>query len=224
MSALNGDLSQFVLMRTAEMAWSASPSETVWRKRLHLVGPEESGQVTSIVRFEAGATFASHDHPDGEEILVLEGVFSDEQGDFGTGSYLLNPEGFIHAPFSREGCVLFVKLRQYPGQSRPGCHLDTAKIASQVLGPGVRTRALFDNEGFGDSAWLEEWQSGHVRRLDASGGLEIFLIDGTVEAAQGTFGPGDWLRFPSGCEVEMSARSDVSAYVKRGHYDLLTTS
>jgi len=34
------------------------------------------------------------------------------------GSYLLNPEGFEHAPFSKPGCLLFVKLRQDPGLDR----------------------------------------------------------------------------------------------------------
>ena len=64
------------------------------------------------MRFAEGASFAAHDHPEGEEILVLDGVFSDERGDWPEGSYLLNPEGFQHAPFSVEGCLLFVKLRQ----------------------------------------------------------------------------------------------------------------
>ena len=49
---------------------------------------------------------------------MLDGVFSDEHGDWPAGSYLLNPEGFRHAPFSREGCLLFVKLRQFPGLDR----------------------------------------------------------------------------------------------------------
>ena len=48
-----------------------------------------------------------------EDFLVLEGVFSDETGDHPAGTYLRNPPGSAHAPFSREGCLLFVKLRQF---------------------------------------------------------------------------------------------------------------
>ena len=40
---------------------------------------------------------------------MLEGVFSDEGGDHAAGTYLRNPPGSAHAPFSREGCLLFVK-------------------------------------------------------------------------------------------------------------------
>ena len=64
-----------------------------------------------MVRFDPGARFPRHAHPDGEEILVLDGVFSDETGDYPAGSHLLNPDGTSHAPWSGLGCTLFVKLR-----------------------------------------------------------------------------------------------------------------
>ena len=51
--------------------------------------------------------FSTHPHPHGEEILVLEGVFSDEHGDYPAGTYLRNPPGSQHAPYSKEGCVIF---------------------------------------------------------------------------------------------------------------------
>ena len=115
---INGDLTTRVAVDTTRMEWTTSPSGTVWRKRVHLVGPAVSGQVTSVVRFQPNSRFPAHDHPDGEEILVLDGVFSDEHGDWPAGTYLLNPERFRHAPFSKDGCKLFVKLRQYAGPGR----------------------------------------------------------------------------------------------------------
>ena len=102
-TAINGDLAIRATVDTRSMDWTASPSGTVWRKRVHLVGAPESGQVTSVVRYEPGATFPAHDHPEGEDIFVLDGVFSDEHGDWPAGTYLLNPEGFRHAPFSETG-------------------------------------------------------------------------------------------------------------------------
>ena len=79
--ALNGDLSLRALMRAGDMVWQKSPGGSVWRKRFHLVGGAESGQVTSIVRYEKDSSFPAHDHPDGEEILVLEGTFLSDQID-----------------------------------------------------------------------------------------------------------------------------------------------
>ncbi len=63
---INGDLSVRAAAHTAEMEWVSSPSGSVWRKRVHLVGPPESGQVTSVVRYEPDSKFRAHDHPEGE--------------------------------------------------------------------------------------------------------------------------------------------------------------
>ena len=74
--AINGDLSVRAVADTSRMDWAPSPSASVWRKRVHRVGPAESGQVTSVVRYDPDSEVPVHDHPDGEEILVLDGVFS----------------------------------------------------------------------------------------------------------------------------------------------------
>ena len=125
--AINGNLSVRAVADTTRMEWTPSPSGSVWRKRVHLVGPPEPH-----------SRFPAHDHPEGEEILVLEGVFSDEHGDWRAGTFLLNPEGFRHTPFSEPGCLLFVKLRQFPGRERRHIVVDTHKLAWEPSSiPGV---------------------------------------------------------------------------------------
>jgi len=60
---------------------------------------QELARATSIVRCGPGSRFARHSHGGGEEILVLEGTFSDEHGDYPTGTYLHNPgEAAADAP------------------------------------------------------------------------------------------------------------------------------
>ena len=52
-----------------------------------------------------------HVHPGGEEILVLEGVFYDEHGDYPAGSWLRNPRYSEHTPFTgKEGALIYVKV------------------------------------------------------------------------------------------------------------------
>lgn len=109
---LNMDFAKKVVVRSAEEQWQASPAVGVERKLLEREEAER-GRATSIVRYAAGAAFNTHEHPLGEEIFVLEGVFSDENGDYPAGTYIRNPPGSHHAPFSREGCTLFVKLHQF---------------------------------------------------------------------------------------------------------------
>ena len=62
-ASLNSDLSQHLSIDTGSMDWTPSPGGHVLRKRLHRVGPPESGQVTSIVQYQPGASFPGHDHP-----------------------------------------------------------------------------------------------------------------------------------------------------------------
>lgn len=214
--SLNGDLSARVIVDTAAMPWTPSPSRTVWRKRVHRVGPAEAGQVTSVVRYNAGATFPSHDHPDGEEILVLEGVFSDEHGDWPAGTYLLNPEGFRHAPFSGQGCVLFVKLRQFPGPERRHVAVQTETLPWQTTTtPGVDIRPLYGQPGFTDEMRMERWAPGAAPgRTTYPGGAEIFVIDGVLVDESGRHGAGCWLRFPEGAVHAAEPGPGCTLYVK----------
>ena len=200
------------------MPWTPSPSGTVWRKRVHRVGPAESGQVTSVVRYEPESRFPAHDHPEGEEILVLEGVFSDEHGDWPAGTYLLNPEGFRHAPFSRDGCVLFVKLRQFPGRARRHVALDTSALPWQSSGqPGIDVRRLYEQAEFTDTMRLERWAEHAVsdlRRYPA--GAECFVLSGSFADADGHYDTGTWLRFPVNATHTPHTAGGCTLYVKEG--------
>ena len=41
---------------------------------------------------------------------MLEGVFSDEHGDYPAGTWLRNPHLSQHEPFSESGCLILVKV------------------------------------------------------------------------------------------------------------------
>jgi anti-sigma factor ChrR (cupin superfamily) len=220
---INGDLAKRAFADTAAMEWTPSPSRTVFRKRVHLVGPPESGQVTSVVRYEPGATFHGHGHPDGEEILVLEGVFCDEHGDWPAGTYLLNPEGFRHAPFSRDGCVLFVKLRQFPGRGRAHVALRTDTLAWQP-GPraGVAVRPLYAQAGFADTMRLERWPAGaELGSVVYENGAELFVLDGSFRDAESELRRGAWLRLPPGAAHSPATAEGCVLYIKEGGFAYL---
>jgi anti-sigma factor ChrR (cupin superfamily) len=223
---VNGNLSVRVTVRTASMPWAPSPSPSVWRKRVHRVGPPESGQVTSIVRYDASSSFPAHEHPDGEEILVLEGIFTDDRGDWPAGTYLLNPEGYRHAPSSRDGCVLFVKLRQYPGLDREKIALDTNTIDWRPGDvPGLELKPLYAQSGYTDTMALERWPAGiSVGNRKYPGGAEILVIEGQFEDADGAYEAGAWIRFPEGSSHAPTTRSGCTLYVKRGGHRYLNQS
>ena len=107
---INADYSKRVVINHHDLSWVASPESGVERRMLERTG-DEVAKATSIVRYQAGSKFQTHTHAFGEEILVLDGVLSDEAGDYPAGTYIMNPPGSSHAPYSKTGCILFVKLR-----------------------------------------------------------------------------------------------------------------
>ena len=216
--SLNGDMSVRAVMDTREMNWIPSPSGAVLRKRLHLVGEVESGQVTTFVRYLPGSSFPEHDHPEGEEIFVIKGTFSDHLGDAHEGTHLLNPEGFRHAPHSEPGCLILVKLRQYGGEGREFHRTQTRDTAWETTRHrGIERKILYEDDGFPDVTLLERWAPGAAPgpRL-FPGGVEFFVIEGAFEDARGRYPGGTWLRLPAGAMLDARSDNGCVAYVKTG--------
>ena len=214
---LNADFAQRVCIDTQAMAWQSSPSATVWRKRLHLDGPPEAGRVTSVVRYDPNSSFPAHGHPQGEEILVLSGVFSDNQGNWGPGSYLLNPEGFSHAPFSEGGCIIFVKLKQYPGTQQLA--IDSARLKWQPSeAPGIRAKSLFVSAELPEVMDLEQFAGGigGITRAYPRG-AEIFVLEGDLTESGRSLGPGTWLRLPPGAAHTLGSHAGGTIFIKQNH-------
>jgi len=65
----------------------------------------------ALVRWAPNTEFKPHTHWGGEEILVLEGCFHDEHGDYSAGSWIRNPDQSRHTPYTRdEGALIYVKV------------------------------------------------------------------------------------------------------------------
>ncbi len=73
---INADFTQPALVHPQQHQWVASPQAGVERIMLDRTGAER-GRATSIVRYAPDSRFPHHQHPAGEEILVLSGVFSE---------------------------------------------------------------------------------------------------------------------------------------------------
>jgi anti-sigma factor ChrR (cupin superfamily) len=75
---------------------------------------EFESQNTALVRWDAGTYFSPHRHFGGEEIYVLKGVFEDEHGRYGPGTWMRSPHLSTHQPFSKQGCTILVKTGHLP--------------------------------------------------------------------------------------------------------------
>lgn len=215
---LNMDFSERVVIGTKDQPWVPSPAGGVLRKPLAREEAER-GHATSIVQYDPGASFSRHEHPLGEEILVLEGVFSDETGDYPAGTYLRNPPGTGHAPFSTNGCILLVKLNQF----RPN-DLETVRIDTQTAqwlpgNGGLEVMPLHDFEG--EHVALVKWPANEVFQPHRHfGGEEILVLSGEFCDEHGRYPEGTWIRSPHLSAHHPFVEQETVIWVKTGHLPL----
>ena len=210
MKSLNLDFKELAAVDIARTPWQRSAGGHVERRLLERAHAE-SGHATSIVRYAPGAEFPRHDHPGGEEFLVLDGVFSDEYGDYPAGSYLRNPIGSAHAPFSRPGCTIFVKLCQMPTVGDRVVRTERDRVwAPQGGGIHVATLHVDEHERV-DLVRVD----GEVRLALAD--AELLVMEGAVRLSRGTFAAPAWIRIPSGALSEILLIAGTRLWRKRGH-------
>jgi hypothetical protein len=212
---LNMDFNQQLIIDTAAAEWQPSPMPGVWRKPLAREEAER-GHATSIVRYEPGSRFSEHDHPLGEEILVLEGTFSDHTGDFKAGTYFRNPPGFRHAPFSDEGCLLLVKLHQFQPDDLTHLSVDTLADDNWTDIDGIRTLPL--HSWGSETVSLLRLKSGQsIYAAALAGGAELFILRGALVQMGNELEAHTWARYPRGWRHELLAIEDTLVWLKLGH-------
>jgi anti-sigma factor ChrR (cupin superfamily) len=212
---INADYSQRVVINHHDLPWIASPEMGVERRMLERLG-DEVAKATSIVRYQPGSKFKTHTHELGEEIFVLEGVFSDEAGHYPAGSYVMNPPGSSHAPFSESGCTLFVKLRHLGPDQVEREVIDTQTATwHQGMVPGLTVMPLM-KQGSGSTLvrWAPQTFFNPHRHY---GGEEIFVVDGVFEDEHGRYPAGSWIRSPHMSLHKPFSKEGCTIFVKTGH-------
>jgi anti-sigma factor ChrR (cupin superfamily) len=212
---INADISARVVLNHHELPWVASPEPGVERRLLERQG-DEVAKATSIVRYHPGSKFKRHTHDRGEEILVLDGTFSDESGDYPTGTFIMNPPGSAHAPFSESGCTLFVKLRHLGPDQVEREVIDTKTAAwHQGMVPGLTVMPLM-RQGRGSTLvrWAPQTYFNPHRH---HGGEEILVVEGVFEDEHGRYPSGSWIRSPHMSLHTPFSKEGCTIFVKTGH-------
>ncbi len=204
-----------VVINTELQSWQESPSKGVLRKPLAREEAEQ-GHATSIVCYQRGASFSEHGHPKGEEILVLNGVFSDHTGDYPAGSYIRNPPGFKHSPYSQHGCVLLVKLHQFQQGDNQQVRIKTQDSPWLEGQGGLKVMPLHE---YGcEATALVKWpKNKRFKPHRHYGGEEIFVLSGEFIDEHGRYPKGTWIRSPHLSEHYPYVEQETIIFVKTGH-------
>jgi hypothetical protein len=211
---INADFTKSAVVHAGSMPWISSPLPGVERIMLDRVG-DEVARATSLVRYAPRSRFSRHVHGGGEEFLVLEGVFQDEHGDYPAGSYVRNPPGTSHAPWSDIGCVIFVKLWQFDPNDHHSVALRSPERAALSSAP--RVIPLF--RAGREEVQIELWDAGApLEHLGAERGLELFVLEGSFEQSGVSFAKHSWLRLPAGASLDAQAGTQgVKVWAKYTH-------
>jgi anti-sigma factor ChrR (cupin superfamily) len=95
-----------VVVRPADRRWNQGLV-----RGLEVFGLSQFGTThTALVRWAPQTHFSKHQHYGGEEILVLEGTFQDEYGDYPSGTWMRSPHLSVHQPYSDDGCLILLKV------------------------------------------------------------------------------------------------------------------
>lgn len=193
---INNDLTSPAYVNASELDWISSPTVGVDRKMLYREGVEVA-RATSIVRYAPESSFPSHVHGGGEEILVLQGTFQDEQGDFPAGSYFRNPPGTAHTPASLEGCTILVRLWQFREGDNDQIACDPEFSAPTPVRDGAQdSRLLFDDGA--ERVSIDSWAPDASIAVPNARGLEFFVLDGDLRTSTAGLTQYGWGRLPAG--------------------------
>jgi anti-sigma factor ChrR (cupin superfamily) len=215
---VNADFARRVVIATDTLPWIPSPTAGIERRLLDRIGGEVA-RATSLVRYAPNSSFPAHEHGLGEEFFVLSGVFSDEHGDYGEGSYVRNPPRSRHSPRTIPGCTIFVKLRQMQPTETKRIVIDTATATWKLADPEGLTRLpLHLAPDTGESVTLERLSPGTVlTEADRPGGEEIFVLSGELSDRYGSHRAGTWIRNPAGSRTGFGSEGGATYWAKRGH-------
>ena len=212
---INTDFEKPVVLATQDLPWVPSPLPGVERRLLDRVG-DEVARATSLVRYAPDSYFDPHTHGGGEEFLVVSGTFSDEHGDYEAGTYVRNPVGSSHKPYSKDGCVIFVKLWQMVPEDQEFVRIKTDTANWQDAPGGVSSLPLTERPE--ETVCMIDLAPGATYAIGPeAGGAEVLTLSGSLTLDGAPMPEAAWARLPKGLPADLTSPTGARFYLKTGH-------
>jgi hypothetical protein len=162
---------------------------------------DEVAVATSFVRYAEDSHFPAHQHDMGEEFIVLDGEFGDEHGRYPGGTYVRNPPGSQHVPFSEPGCLIWVKLRQFQPDDLTQM---VVSLDHEIPATGQKLKVLHEHD---DEVVAELLVAAGEQVILASRAVpqELLVLEGSVAMNDRELGRWDWFRRPVGQALDFTA-------------------
>jgi hypothetical protein len=161
-------------------------------------------------------------------LLLYQGTFKDQFGEFPAGTYVRNPIDSKHAPWvDGDGCTIWVKLLQMAdvGEGTDPIHINfeqEKKTKGKETDYGI-VMDMYRNDTTGElvqMCWINANQSLPADELSFNGGEELFILDGSLKLDGGEeYRKWGWLRFPvrNGRQNITGGSEGARVFRKTGH-------
>ena len=87
-----------------DLPWKPTPCAGIEMKVL--LEDKDTGLMTALFRWQAGAELALHEHVEVEQTFVIEGSLVDDEGEVRAGNYVWRPKGNRHTARSPNGALV----------------------------------------------------------------------------------------------------------------------
>ncbi len=102
------------IVKTNETAWQPLVEKEVNTSGIYVkilrFDDQQQRPPSILLKFEAGAKYPYHNHPDGEELFVLSGSCYVNEAKLNAGDYLFTAPGFKHSVQTDTGCELLLMI------------------------------------------------------------------------------------------------------------------
>ncbi len=213
---INANFDVPVAVETEMLNWKVSTTVGVKQDILERTRKNKL-RLTTLVKLPAGHIFNRLGHEGGVEFFVLSGVLSNSDGDCSAGCYVRIPAGSYCKYFTSDGCTILLKLGCLLPFDRKPVVINTRNPAARWLSvgePGVSRLGLhhFSEEVVSlyrirSECWVIFKYQNH--------GVEVFVCEGSIYVQDNRYATGNWLRYPAGSRIKISAIGGACLYVKK---------
>lgn len=204
---VNDNYDEKIFINSDTLTWSNFENKNnIYKKVLSL----KDFQETSLLKFEEKSNLNSESKINSVEILVLEGTYINEYGEFRKGTYSLFPKEDEKFVKSNEGCIVFRKTNYF--DIKETVVIDT-NSASWLNGHGnLMVMPLFEQTA------LVKWPKNEKFIPHKHwGGEEIFVLSGEFIDEHGSYPKNSWIRSPHLSQHLPYVEEETIIYVKTGH-------
>ncbi len=203
---MNSDYEQRIPLDTKTLEWQTIENKNIFKKVLSFKDEAE----TAFVKMKKNTILNRHSKINSVELLVLEGTYINEFGEFREGAYLRLPkedESFVK---TTEGCTIFRKINYFNDEYK--VIIDT-QSSPWLSGQGnLEVIPLYEHTA------LVKWPKGE-RFIPHKhwGGEEILVLKGVFMDEHGTYPKGYWIRSPHLSQHYPYVEEETIIFVKTGH-------